>query len=291
MGARRVAGILRLGPGPFRVGPFCVAALRQPVPGGGPRAPFSSVTQVAQPLLLLVGDEFHPPGQRLGPRAGHAGVDERVQDLALLHPQTRHHRDAEGGEQQADITAPCSPGYGAVESLFRLPGDTDARLTGLFPPGLDARPVGRSPILFVGLTVEARLGQPADDDDLVPVDPHLWRLDEPVVGDAPRQPGDRFLLRQLHINRRKASPHLRLTCQWVDRRFAIGKLAGLNSPGTETRPVRFADGATHPTLGRRQRFPLSAARTTTRILGRGQPWAVYSGFRCVEPKFVPGRLR
>src|SRR5262245_65398750 len=57
--------------------------------------------ELLDPLSLVLTDQPHAPCERVAATAGHARVDERVEDSPLAHAQPRHHGDAELGERGA----------------------------------------------------------------------------------------------------------------------------------------------------------------------------------------------
>src|SRR5437660_967018 len=115
---------------PARVGSDRPSALTTPAvtlpakPTGLPTATTSGpnllnagerAAQALDPLRLMLGHQPHTPGQRLAARAGHAGVDERVEHLAVLEAQPGHHRHAQGGEELLHPAAAGAPGDLAPE--------------------------------------------------------------------------------------------------------------------------------------------------------------------------------
>src|SRR6266498_186157 len=144
--------------------------------------------EVLQPLALLLGDQLDAPGQRVAPAAGHAGVDQRVEHVALRHPQPRHHRDRQRGEQvplAADLDAPRD--LAAVPPLA-LPGDSHALLPGVLPELLHAALARRLSGCLAGALSRLGVRERPDHEDLLPVVAHLGRPGEPPLGDPARKP-------------------------------------------------------------------------------------------------------
>src|SRR4051794_2916644 len=136
--------------------------------------------QFVQPLVGVLADQSHRPGQRLGPRPGHARVDKGVEHQPLALPQPRHDRHRQGGEQLAVLTARGAPGNRPAVPLLRSVGDPHPLLPRLLAEPRDAPgPGGRRVALTRG-----GLRQRADDGDLVAVDDQVDRSGEPPV----RQP-------------------------------------------------------------------------------------------------------
>ena len=76
-------------PGPQRVStalgagaPSRPPALRRPGPCCARRRRGHRLAQLGEPVVLVLADQAHAPGQRVGARAGDAGVDEGVEDHA-----------------------------------------------------------------------------------------------------------------------------------------------------------------------------------------------------------------
>ena len=89
-----------------------VLGCRQSLVGGRRRALGPQVVhlrhgrpQLGQPLVGVLPDQPHRPGQRVRAGAGHAGVDQRVEHDPLGLPQPRHHRHRRDREQLDS----CSP--------------------------------------------------------------------------------------------------------------------------------------------------------------------------------------
>lgn len=110
--------------------------------------------------------------------------------------------------------------------------------------------------------------------------PHRPPLTCPACGSSVRSNGS--LYRPLH---RRATERFGKRPEGLvtDRQLALPAYRWVESASPK--------GATHPTRGCRQRFPLCVAQTTARTVGRGQPWVGYSGFRCLWPNVGPPALR
>ena len=172
----------------------------RPMPEGqasglGPRERTSStccegVAQLADPGLLVLGHQPDAPGQCLAPAAGHAGVDQRVEHVALGHPQPGHDRDARRGEDLEGVAAPGAPGDRPAELLLGLRRDADALLAGVLTVTVDPGRLGGGAVLGRGAGRAARPpARPPDDQDLVGVDGDLGRLDVPVGRHPADHPG------------------------------------------------------------------------------------------------------
>ena len=79
-----------------------------------------------------------------------------------------------------------------AEAGLGLGRDADAPVAGVLAEGLDAGPGGDLPgglVLVGSSTVTAGSASSPGDEDLLTVDGHLDRADEPVVGHAAGEPG------------------------------------------------------------------------------------------------------
>ena len=109
------------------------------------RRPLHGVAKLAQPLVGVLVDEPDPPGQRVGPRPRHPGVDEGVKHPAFRLPQPSHHRYRHVGEEDsfgfsaADLDAPADL---TAEAGFGFVGDSHAFGTSLLA---EARNSARCP--------------------------------------------------------------------------------------------------------------------------------------------------
>src|SRR4051794_28953724 len=140
--------------------------------------------QLAQPLLGVLADQPDRPGQGLGAGAGDPGVDERVENQPLGLPEPRHDGDGQVGEHFAGVTDGRTPGDRPAVALLRGVVDRHPLLAGLLPEPGDAPGPRGGRIALARL----RLGQRADDRDLVAVDDQLDRPGEPAVGQPAGQP-------------------------------------------------------------------------------------------------------
>src|SRR3954453_15950953 len=80
------------------------------------------LAQLGQPVVLVLGDEAHAPGERVRTRPRHAGVHERVEHLTLRLPQPGHGLCGEVGEQLlllADAHRPADRAFIATLGLLR----------------------------------------------------------------------------------------------------------------------------------------------------------------------------
>jgi hypothetical protein len=95
------------------------------------------LAQAAQPVFGVLADEAHAPGERVGARAGYAGVDEGVEHLTFALAQPRHDRHREVGEQHPGIADAGAPGDLAPVARLRLGRDLHPLLAGLFAESAD----------------------------------------------------------------------------------------------------------------------------------------------------------
>src|SRR4051794_17377598 len=140
--------------------------------------------QLAQPLLGVLADQPDRPGQGLGAGAGDPGVDERVENQPLGLPEPGHDGNGQVGEHFAGVTDGRTPGDRPAVALLRGVVDRHPLLAGLLPEPGDAPGPRGGRIALARL----RLGQRADDRDLVAVDDQLDRPGEPAVGQPAGQP-------------------------------------------------------------------------------------------------------
>src|SRR4051794_25178190 len=56
------------------------------------------ITELLDPVALVLADELDAPGQRLAATSGDPGINQGVEHLALVVAQTGHDRDGEAGE-------------------------------------------------------------------------------------------------------------------------------------------------------------------------------------------------
>src|SRR5205807_1270389 len=76
------------------------------------------VLQLLDPLALLRPDELHAPRERLAAAPRHAGVDERVQNVALRHPEPGHRRHGGVREEPLDVADPHAPRHLAPDAVL-----------------------------------------------------------------------------------------------------------------------------------------------------------------------------
>src|SRR3984957_8632932 len=147
------------------------------------------VAQLADPLRLVLGHQADTPGQRLASTAGHAGVDQRIERLAVVHAQPGHDRHPRRREQDPRAPTLRAPGHDAAERRLCLVCDADAGAAGLLAEAADARLLGH-PHLVLGRAV-GQLGrcEPADHLNFVTVDADGRALREPGAGHPPGEPG------------------------------------------------------------------------------------------------------
>src|SRR6266550_7841020 len=146
------------------------------------------LAEVRQPLFLSLGDQSDAPRERVAARAGDAGVDQRVQDLSLGHPEPRHRGDRERREKLTLVRTPCTPADLATEPAFGFVRDPHPLGAGVLAEPGDPCFGGRGPRLGAGVLRELGLGQGADDEDLVPVERNIDRPDEPLRREPTGEP-------------------------------------------------------------------------------------------------------
>src|SRR5215213_5064315 len=108
------------------------------------------LAQLVDPLALVIADEPDAPCQRVAAAPGDAGVDQRVEHLALRQAEAGHHGDTERGEELLLGTAAGAPGDLAGEARLGLVGDAHAQGPGVLAEPLDARPARSGRRLGVG---------------------------------------------------------------------------------------------------------------------------------------------
>ena len=135
------------------------------------------LAQLLQPVLAVLADEAHAPGQRVRPAAGDSCVDEGVEDQALALAQPGHHRHGQVGEHDAHRAALGPPGDLAAEPVLGLAGDRDPFVPGVLAEAGDAAMGRLCHLRSVRLALDALgRGEVAQHQDLLPVDGHLRRL-------------------------------------------------------------------------------------------------------------------
>ena len=106
------------------------------------------VAQLVDPLRLVLGHQADAPGQRLAAAARHAGVDQRVEGLAVVHAQPGHDRHAGRREEDAGAPALGAPRHGTPEGRLRLVGDAHAGAAALLAEAADPRLLGHSHLVL-----------------------------------------------------------------------------------------------------------------------------------------------
>src|SRR5437870_3168914 len=152
------------------------------------------LAEIRQPFLLPLRDQSDAPGERVAARTRDPGIDQRVQNLSLGHPEPRHRGDREGSEQLALIRTPCTPADLAAEAPFGLVRDPHPLRPGVLSEPGDPRFGGRGTRLRAGIVGELGLGHRTDDEDLVAVERHVDRPDEPLRGEPPGEPSFEVLV-------------------------------------------------------------------------------------------------
>src|SRR5450631_734711 len=133
----------------------------------------------------MLPHQTHTPGQRLGTGPRHPSVHERVEHLTFALAQTCHRRYGQMREELAGLADPGAPGNAAAVLGLGLVGDLHPLLAGVLAPSGD-------PALRGCSLVALGRGQLTDHGDLVAVDRDAQVAGEPVVGDAPGEPGGRI---------------------------------------------------------------------------------------------------
>src|SRR5215203_755354 len=133
------------------------------------------LAQLVDPLALVIADEPDAPCQRVAAAPGDAGVDQRVEHLALRQAEAGHHGDTERGEELLLVTAAGAPGDLAGEARLGLVGDAHPQGPGVFTETLDTCPTrGRDGLGGRSTAVGEDGGrrERAHHDDLVAVVAH-----------------------------------------------------------------------------------------------------------------------
>src|ERR1700722_8414516 len=153
------------------------------------------VAQLADPLRLVLGHQADTPGQRLAAPAGHAGVDQRIERLAVVHAEPGHDRHPRRREQDSRAPALRAPGHDAAERRLCLVGDTDAGAAGLLTEAADARLLGYPHLVLPRTLGELGRRELPDHLNFVTVDADARALREPGARYPPGEPGpDKALL-------------------------------------------------------------------------------------------------
>src|SRR5471030_1959420 len=140
------------------------------------------LTQSAQPVVGVLPDQAHAPGEGLGTGSGDAGIHKGVENLALTLAQPGHRGNGKVREEPARLADSGTPGNAAAELGLRLVGDLHPLLAGVLAP------TGDPPLGCRRLATLWRR-QLADNRDLVTVDRDAQVAGEPTVGDPPDEPG------------------------------------------------------------------------------------------------------
>src|SRR5262249_43276361 len=89
--------------------------------------------EVGQPGLAVPRDPLDAPAEGVAAGAGHAGVDEGVEHLALGLAETGHHGRGQRREDRPGVAAADAPGDLAAGGVFEFAGDLDPALPGVLP--------------------------------------------------------------------------------------------------------------------------------------------------------------
>ena len=208
----------------------------------------------------MLADQTDAPGERVGPRAGDAGVDEGVEHLSLRLPQPRHHRRGHVGEQRGlvgDAVQPDTPRHLPLEPVLGLVGDGHPLAAGVLAER--ARPSDpRLVALCVGRIVGGlHVGDRQDHRDLLAVDAHLGRPHLPLLRQAAGEPAAYpFQVFVRHHDYKITSLQIGLKAPARASRRRPGQLEPWCRPGRSaparppTRPPGARPGARRPARGR-----------------------------------------
>src|SRR3954471_1310442 len=186
----------------------------------GPRAldVLQGVTQLTEPVIGVLADQPHTPGQGVTAAARHTGLDERVQHPPLRLPQPRHHRHRELGEHHRLGSALDAPRHLAGEPVLGLTGDVDPLLARLLTEALHVPGDRTGTLRGRGALGDLGLGQPTDHADLLAVEHDLRSTLEPRLRQAAGEPAPQLFqsLIRSHViiithYRRTSHTHAHLT--------------------------------------------------------------------------------
>src|ERR1700742_1044617 len=105
--------------------------------------PAQRVAELGQPGVAVLAGEPDAPGERVGPGAGDARVDQGVEDAPLGLAHAGHHRDGDRGEELGLRPAGSTPGDLPPELALGLAGHLDAPVAGVLAEPLDPALGGR----------------------------------------------------------------------------------------------------------------------------------------------------
>src|SRR5438876_3824737 len=166
--------------------PVSITGLVERAAGADLRDLGHRLTELLEPVALVLLDEPDAPRDRLAAAARDARVDEGVEDHALLLAEPGHDRDRQVREEERLVAVLHAPRDRPLEPAVRLVRDGHPLLAGVLAVLLDAAR-GRG-LLGVLVALDLRLLEGADDEDLLAVDAHLGRALEPVLRDPSRDP-------------------------------------------------------------------------------------------------------
>src|SRR6202022_2974008 len=95
--------------------------------------------------------------------------DQRVEHSPLRHPEARHHRQAERGEDARLIATSSAPRNLAPEMPFSFAGDLHALLARFLAKAVDASRAGACARFRSGVLGQLDIGKDADDQDLITI--------------------------------------------------------------------------------------------------------------------------
>src|ERR1700722_10468517 len=105
------------------------------------------VAQFGQPGVRVLAGQPDAPRERVGPGAGDAGVDERVEHPPLGLAEPGHDRDGQRGEHLGDRAAARAPGDLPAELALCLARYLDPARAGVLAEPLDPPLGGRVGVL------------------------------------------------------------------------------------------------------------------------------------------------
>src|SRR5260221_3376219 len=146
------------------------------------------LAKLLEPFLLVPLHQTDAPGQRMRAVACDAGVDQRVEDLALRETQARHHRERQVREHLVGVADLHAPGGAAAKALLRLLADLHACVARLLAELLNATGPTCGQALGPGVLPELNVGERPDHPDLLAVHADLRGAAEPPLRDTAGEP-------------------------------------------------------------------------------------------------------
>ena len=93
--------------------------------------------ELFEPVLLVLADEAHAPGEGVGAGSGDAGFDQGVEHDPLWLGEPGHDWHGQLGEVVDGVAAARRPGHLAAGQRLQLVGDRDPLGPGFFPEAAD----------------------------------------------------------------------------------------------------------------------------------------------------------